>query len=232
MRPNASGFSSSRQSANAAPSRVPPPRSRCDSSAPTWTCETSLRASAATLAGAACAGRSAASSRVSAPGFSASGSSATLTRTASRERRPTGCTSLRPRCRRSARLWSRNPSATVRVAIACTLPAPAGDAARSDHFRSPNDPATKPAVAPGRAGRAVRDRSSSTPPEALPYSADDAPRRISTRARSSSSTFVSCPWPSGRVCGMPSNTILTPRTPNAERAPNPRIATRWSSAGL
>src|SRR6266576_4468697 len=65
-----------------------------------------------------------------------------------------------------------------------------------------------------------------TPPDALPNSADDEPRSTSIRSTSPSSRLVSWPWPSGRVCGIPSTRILIPRTANAERAPKPRIEIR------
>ena len=35
-----------------------------------------------------------------------------------------------------------------------------------------------------------------------------------------------CAWPSASVSGMPSTNTLTPRTPNAERAPKPRMEIR------
>ena len=38
--------------------------------------------------------------------------------------------------------------------------------------------------------------------------------------------------PSGSVSGMPSRMMRTPRTPNAERAPNPRMEMRGSCVGL
>jgi len=74
-----------------------------------------------------------------------------------------------------------------------------------------------------RAGGVWSVQMLTTPPDALPYSADDAPRSTSIRLTSLRSRLVSWPWPSGKVCGMPSSSTLRPRTPNAERAPNPRI---------
>ncbi len=81
-----------------------------------------------------------------------------------------------------------------------------------------------------REGLAVR--SEITPPEALPYKLDEEPRNTSMEPNEAISTLVSWLCPSGRVCGIPSSRILTPRAPNAEREPNPRIEIRWPRDGL
>src|SRR5205807_2518596 len=65
-----------------------------------------------------------------------------------------------------------------------------------------------------------------TPPVALPNNAEDEPRSTSIRSVSPSSRFVSCPVPSGSVCGIPSTSTLMPRTANCARAPKPRIEMR------
>ncbi|MCW0423982.1 hypothetical protein NB705_002173 [Xanthomonas sacchari] len=65
--------------------------------------------------------------------------------------------------------------------------------------------------------------SCTTPPEELPYSAENGPRSTSTRSLPNRLKLDSWPWPSGIVAGMPSSSRRTPRTPNAERAPKPRI---------
>ncbi len=71
-----------------------------------------------------------------------------------------------------------------------------------------------------------------TPPEALPYSAEEAPRRTSIRRAELKSRLSSWVCPSGELSGMPSTSSLTSRTPKADRVPNPRMATRWSCAKL
>ena len=81
-------------------------------------------------------------------------------------------------------------------------------------------------------GGGVADRMSITPPAALPYSDDALPRSTSTRAAPSTSSTSTGVWPSGSVTGTPSCSTRTPRTPNAERAPKPRMLTRGSCAGF
>ncbi len=75
-------------------------------------------------------------------------------------------------------------------------------------------------------------RMSMTPPDALPKRLDADPRNTSMDETADRSTLVSWPCPSGSVWGTPSRRTLTPRTPNAERAPKPRMETRWSRDGL
>ncbi|MNN58053.1 hypothetical protein D3C81_1730790 [compost metagenome] len=62
-----------------------------------------------------------------------------------------------------------------------------------------------------------------TPPEALPYRAENGPRSTSTLSMLERSIFEVCPWPSGIVAGMPSTYMRIPRTPKVERAPKPRM---------
>ncbi|AQF94281.1 Uncharacterised protein [Bordetella pertussis] len=62
-----------------------------------------------------------------------------------------------------------------------------------------------------------------TPPDELPYRAENGPRSTSTRPAEPMSMFEVWPWPSGMVAGMPSTYSRTPRTPKVERAPKPRI---------
>ena len=75
-------------------------------------------------------------------------------------------------------------------------------------------------------------RTSITPPAAFPYSDDALPRTTSTRSAPSTSTTSTGVCPSGSVSGTPSWSTRTPRTPNAERAPKPRMLTRGSCAGF
>ena len=69
-----------------------------------------------------------------------------------------------------------------------------------------------------------------TPPDELPYSAENGPRNTSMRSAESRLKFDTWPEPSGIVAGMPSVYRRTPRTPNVERAPKPRIETCSSCA--
>jgi hypothetical protein len=62
-----------------------------------------------------------------------------------------------------------------------------------------------------------------TPPEELPYKAENGPRSTSMWSADPRSNCENCPWPSGMVPGMPSEYRRTPRTPKLDRAPNPRM---------
>ena len=80
------------------------------------------------------------------------------------------------------------------------------------------------------AARRVSKRS--TPPAPLPYADEPGPRKASTRPSVPRSRWSRVDCPSGRVAGMPSTSTVTPRTPNCERAPKPRMEMRSPTAEL
>ncbi len=61
-----------------------------------------------------------------------------------------------------------------------------------------------------------------TPPDELPYSAENGPRSTSMREAPAMSKCEIEPCPSGVLAGTPSVYRRMPRTPKAERAPKPR----------
>ena len=81
-----------------------------------------------------------------------------------------------------------------------------------------------PASTPSETARSTGAALSSemTPPEPLPYSAENGPRSTSTRSAPARSKCETWPWPSGPAAGMPSVYRRMPRTPKLARAPKPR----------
>ncbi len=112
------------------------------------------------------------------------------------------------------------PVVSVRLPEACT-----------DARCMPPPSHTRASMANGCADGSC-ERKSMTPPAAFPYSAAAVPRITSTRPMVSRSSQSSGVCPSGRVSGTPSRSTRTPRTPKADRAPNPRMAMRGSCDGL
>jgi hypothetical protein len=128
-----------------------------------------LSAPRRTFASAAASGFAAYSAGVSAPGFSARGSSARWSRTdpVVLVPNPRSAASVSRRC--SARAWSRKFATPVRDAESAATPGPRRPAARACTLRTPYAPAAAcaRAVSP-RAGAVRSERKSSTPPDALP----------------------------------------------------------------
>src|SRR3546814_3003195 len=84
----------------------------------------------------------------------------------------------------------------------------------------PSLPASRPAYSCGCGGGSALD-TEMTPPDEFPYSAENGPRRTSTRPADSSLKCDTWPWPSGMVAGMPSLYRRTPRMPKLARVQNP-----------
>ena len=109
-------------------------------------------------------------------------------------------------------------------------PSPSGAAKPTRAWRRPALPASSPAS--NWRSRTGFENSAITPPEALPYSAENGPRSTSTRSAPARSKCATWPWPSGMVAGMPSAYRRRPRTPKPARAPKPRLLICRSCAWL
>ncbi len=200
---------------------------RADTASCCW--RTSLSAPRRMLPAEALSRRASSSAAVSAPGFSAVGSSATAARRATVVLRPAVQSSDNDARRCSAAECWRNPSVAKRETASVAPTAPQRVAPIPCHRSAPKAPRSMPAVTTVPTSGAARVVNAITPPAALPSSADAGPRSTSTRSTRERSRLESWLWPSGRVWGTPSTRIFIPRMPKFARAPAPRIERRWSS---
>jgi len=126
-------------------------------------------------------------------------------------------------------LRGRNPSHSMRAAEARkSKPWPSGAATPARNWRRPKLPTS--AAASNWRSRAGALTKAITPPELLPYSTENGPRSTSMRCAPARSKWLTWPWPSGMVAGMPSVYRRRPRTPKPVRAPKPRALTCKSCA--